>query len=294
MKRRAILTFLLTISPLYADGDWPEKGAREYWNQGKAEISHYDLMQNRYGDLHEGNAVLIFVSEPFSRSKQVKLDDYQDAGEDLVNVLKLNFTKNFLTGIYPYSLMMSTFTPADGISPLLKVTMTGQEWCGHVFSQLNNRGDHYELLDFSYFESEGDTKTTFRVKLMEDEMWSRIRLNPTSLPTGKIDIVPGVFVARLTHRPQKIEQAEASVSINKDTTMFTLKYLTGSDRVLTISFNTAFPHQITSWEETYTDFSGKQLTTTGKLTKTLLIDYWNRNNNSDLKLRSQLDLSPQL
>ena len=50
--------------------------------------------------------------------------------------MKLNFTKKFVTGIYPYSLMFSSFTPADA-SRTLKTTMTGQEWCGEVFSQLN-------------------------------------------------------------------------------------------------------------------------------------------------------------
>ncbi len=286
------LLFLTTILSATA-ADWPEAGARAYWNQGKAEISSYALNQNRYGELHAGDAVLIFVSEPFSRSKQVKLDDYATAGDDLVNVLKLNFTKKFLTGIYPYSLMLSTFTPADGVSPTLKTTMTGQEWCGHVFSQANLRSDGYEMQDFSYFETEGDTKSTLPATLLEDEIWSRIRLNPGSLPTGKIGIIPGQFVARLTHRPQKVEQAEAVQTAKNDLTEYSLKYLTGSDRVLTISFQTAFPHQIISWQETYTDFSGKQLTTTGKLTKTILTDYWKRHGNSDRELRRELGLSTE-
>src|SRR5205823_4959911 len=109
---------------------------RKYWQQGKGEITRYKLVQSRYGELHDGDAVLIFVTEPFSRSKQVKLDDWEHAGSDLVEVLKLNFTKKFVTGIYPYSLMLSIFTPVDA-SHTLKTSMTGQEWCGQVFSQLN-------------------------------------------------------------------------------------------------------------------------------------------------------------
>src|SRR5438105_8601198 len=107
-----------------AEDQWPSEQHRAYWTQGKAEITSYKLTQSRYGELHEGDAVLIFVSEPFSRSKQVKLDDWQSAGNDAVEVLKLNFTKKFVTGIYPYSLMFSVFTPADG-SRSLKTTMTG-------------------------------------------------------------------------------------------------------------------------------------------------------------------------
>src|SRR5215210_8830124 len=156
---------------------------RAYWNKGKGEITGYKLTQSRYGELHEGDAVLLFVTEPFSRSKQVKLDDWEHAGSDSVNVLKLNFSKKFLTGIYPYSLMLSTFTPIDSAeSPrTLKTSMTGQEWCGHVFTQLNLHDDQYDCAGFSYFASEGDTRQQLPAVFLEDEVWSRIRLNPEKL-----------------------------------------------------------------------------------------------------------------
>ena len=84
-----------------------------YWFQGKAELTSYTLSQARYGELHPGEAVLIFVTEDFSRKKQVKLDDPAAAGADKVPVLKLNFEKKFGTGIYPYSLLTSVFLPLD-------------------------------------------------------------------------------------------------------------------------------------------------------------------------------------
>jgi len=282
---------LLFPKSLHA-GDWPEPGARAYWTSGKAEISRYALSQSRYGELHAGDAVLVFVSEPFSRSKQVKLDDPVAAGDDSVQVLKLNLTKEFVTGIYPYSLMLSTFSPADGESPALKVTMSGQEWCGQVYSQLNHRGDHLELQDFSYFESEGDRKTTLPPVFGEDELWSRIRLKPTALPVGKISIIPGSLIARLMHVPQKVEEAEASLADGDGTQTYTLQYLSGSDRVLRITFGKAAPHLIEDWEETYTDFSNQRLTTTAKRTKTILSDYWRKHENEDRPLRKQLDLPP--
>ena len=34
----------------------------DYWYQGKAELSRYDLKQVRYGEIHQGDAVLIFVT----------------------------------------------------------------------------------------------------------------------------------------------------------------------------------------------------------------------------------------
>ncbi|MEL7148626.1 MAG: hypothetical protein AAFO69_19785, partial [Bacteroidota bacterium] len=84
-----------------------------YWYQGKAEITSYALEQARYGEVHPGKAVMVFVTEDFSRSKQVKLDFPGRAGNDAVKVLKLNALWKFNTGIYDYSVMQSTFTPVD-------------------------------------------------------------------------------------------------------------------------------------------------------------------------------------
>ncbi|HSI78817.1 MAG TPA: hypothetical protein VK957_23185, partial [Lunatimonas sp.] len=93
-----------------------------YWYNGEAEISAFDLTQYRYGESREGEAVLIFVTEDLSKKKQVKLDNPQDAGRDAVKVLKLNMTKSFTTGIYPYNMMLSVFSPVYLQSSALKLT----------------------------------------------------------------------------------------------------------------------------------------------------------------------------
>src|SRR5437868_1990091 len=86
---------------------------KSYWYSGKAEISSYKLKQARYGEIHDGSAVMVFVTEDFSKSKQVKLDHPENAGDDKLPVMKLNLVKKFVTGIYPYSMMMSAFSPVD-------------------------------------------------------------------------------------------------------------------------------------------------------------------------------------
>ena len=55
---------------------------KNYWYQGKAEVASYKLEQARYGEMRDGHAVLVFVTEDFSKSKQVKLDNSQRAGKD--------------------------------------------------------------------------------------------------------------------------------------------------------------------------------------------------------------------
>ncbi|MEL6251278.1 MAG: septum formation inhibitor Maf, partial [Bacteroidota bacterium] len=181
----------------------------EYWYKGEAEISSYKLEQARYGEIHEGHAVLVYVTEDFSKIKQVKLDNAGSAGADRVPILKLNLTKKFNTGIYPYSIMQSIFTPVevDKHPHSLKTTMSSQEWCGHVFAQLNNRKDHYELSSYSYFESEGDVHKQLEKVLLEDELWNKIRINPAELPIGKVKLIPSVIHSRLRHRALKTEEA---------------------------------------------------------------------------------------
>ncbi|MEJ2003821.1 MAG: hypothetical protein P8X57_02400, partial [Cyclobacteriaceae bacterium] len=154
---------------------------KEYWFDGTAEITSFALEQSRYGEVREGHAVLIFVTEPFDPERQVKLDAPDDEG---INVMKLNFVRKFTTGIYPYSIMLSTFSPlaSYGESGLLKETFSSHEWCGQVFSQLNNRDDGFSLNSYSYFEKEGDIHTVLPEVFTEDEIWTRLRFSPDELP----------------------------------------------------------------------------------------------------------------
>ena len=86
---------------------------RKYWYNGTAEVSSYGLVQDRYGESRPGDAVLIFVTEPFSIKKQVKLDYPDQASRDRISVLKLNQVRKLNTGISDYSTMTSTFTPVE-------------------------------------------------------------------------------------------------------------------------------------------------------------------------------------
>src|SRR5690606_24963330 len=130
----------------------------------------------------KGKAVLIFVTEDLSKKLQVKLDN--PSGQNKINVLKLNFTKKFVTGIYPYSLMLSVFTPTNRKKEpaSLKATMSSQEWCGQVYTQVNLRGNRYVVKSHSYFEQEADDQFSVRQALLEDELWNFIRLDHEHLP----------------------------------------------------------------------------------------------------------------
>ncbi|MCI0416289.1 septum formation inhibitor Maf, partial [bacterium] len=213
---------------------------RKYWYQGKAELTRYGLKQARYGEIHQGEAVLIFVTEPFLSDKQVKYEHGDKSKAQ--SVLKLNFTRKFYTGIYPYSLMTSTFTPVDYEKQrTLKVTSSSQEWCGHTFMQMNWRNGGYDVHVRSYFQDETDQNFKIPQAWLEDEFWTHIRLAPETLPVGDVEIVPGLQFVRLWHKDAKPVKASAKITENGKLQVYSVDY-PSINRQLIIRFQKQFPY----------------------------------------------------
>ncbi|WP_242121345.1 septum formation inhibitor Maf [Aestuariivivens sediminicola] len=258
---------------------------KDYWYSGEAEISSYRLEQARYGEIRQGKAVLIYVTEDFLPDKQVKAEQLHD---NRVSVLKLNATKNFNTGIYPYATMQSTFYPVSNRSHALKVTSSMQEWCGHVYAQLNTR-EQIEVTLHSYFENEADQEYALEKSIMENELWTKLRIDPKSLPTGELDVIPSFEFSRFQHVPIKPFKALATL----DTTRYTLQY-PELNRTLAIDFNPHFPYDIISWEETFkSGFGVNQNILTSRATrlKSIKSAYWKKNRIDDEVLRDTLHLN---
>lgn len=264
---------------------------KDYYYSGEAEISVYNLSQARYGELRKGQASLIFVTEPFNPTKLVKSDN---ASEKDVSVLKLNFTRKFNTGIYPYSTMVSTFVPVGEESHALKVSTSVQEWCGQIYSELrNSQEDHYKVDLYSYFEGETETGVSLKKNILENEIWNLMKLNPAELPVGDLRVVPSFLYLRLMHQPMKAYNAVGKKQSEGDTSSYIL-YYPELERTLTIDFQTAFPYQIYSWKDSYPSGFGKarkMLTTTAQLKATYKGAYWNKNTNADSTLRGLLQLN---
>jgi len=265
-----------------------------YWYQGKAELNSYDLMQYRYGQAVKGEAVLIFVTEDFSRSKKVKVDNIDGEDNDQVKVLKLNSTRDFLTGIYPYHMMSSTFTPIYGEEQSLKVTASSQEWCGQSFTVIEREDAGFSATLHSYFESEANYTSTFS-GAVEDELWNLIRLNPDLLPTGEFMAVPGALSQRMSHAKLKAYQANAEM-MDSGITFMEVDFPTKKYRIqypeigreLSIYFSAEFPFEIIAWEEKASsrDLEFTRATRKGKL----MLDYWKRNAPADTVWRDSLNL----
>lgn len=259
-----------------------------YWFAGEAELTSYELEQARYGEMREGHAVLIYVTEPFLEGKQVKADQNHP---DNIQVLKLNHTKKFLTGIYPYSIMTSIFYPLYAQQHAVKLSASVQEWCGHVYTQLNNR-EVFELTSHSYFEKEADQQLRLEKIPLEDEIWTQLRVAPESLPLGKLQMLPALEYIRLAHKEMKAYEAECSLTETAGLSTYKISY-PELGRTLSIQFGTAFPHVVEGWSESYPGGFGpdaRVLTSKARKLRTLKTAYWEKNGNKDVILRDSLGL----
>ena len=262
---------------------------KDYWFQGQAELNIYEVEQERYGEIRPAQQVMVFVTEDFSKEKQVKLDNAAQAGADRLPVLKINSIRRFHTGIYDYSLMESIFSPLNG-SPTLKTSTTVQDWCGQTFTQINSVEEGYRIQAFSYFESEGDSENILPAPAMlESEFWTRIRMQPASIREGEYQIIPSALFSRLRHVPLSPNLAEVSMTVEMTTpatTLLQINYLE-IPRTLHIRFEANFPYRILGWEESY---QGKFMSK-GQIQSTRKSAYWTLNGLSNNVLRDSLFLS---
>ncbi|KZS43006.1 hypothetical protein AWE51_16820 [Aquimarina aggregata] len=289
-KKDEKLPLNTSISNLIFEGQRTvSKKTKEFWFDGKAELSSYKLTQARYGETHQGTAVLVYVTEPFSKKANTKADHNNPNN---VSVLKLNKTLKFNTGIYPYSMMTSTFFPLEKENTSLKITSSLQEWCGMTHLEMKNETDF--IFDFSsYYEGFTFKNKVIKKTILEDDLWTLMRLNPELLPIGEYDIIPSMSFLRLRNREPKAYKAIITLqNDDKGTSHYTMNY-PELERELTIHYTSIFPYAILGWEDTHYSGYGdekKLQTSKAELLKTIKTDYWNQNHNKDKHWRKKLEL----
>ncbi len=267
------------------------------YGSGQAEVNVYKLKQNRYNAVHEGNLTAIWVTEPFLLDKQVKNET--NASKNSTTVLKNIRVKKFTTGVYDYTMSTSLFTPINRkqFPHTPKISSSSLEWCGQTFSQLNLKGDQYISTLFSYFEQEGDEENKVKASLLEDELYTLIRMDSKHLPEGSIELIPSMSYLRLIHKETRPYKATADIKsyVGKEFNGINLKEYVitypSLQRTLKIVFESSFPHQIVGWTDEYPSvFDQKKRMTIATLKESMMLDYWNKHGLQDEGLRKKLGL----
>jgi hypothetical protein len=261
MRTMLVALFLAAMALALAPGPAAaEKDFGSWWYDGKAELNGYNLEVSRYGEARTGHSVMIYVTEPFSESRRVKVNDHTRNPDDTFGALKLNLVRDFQTGIYDYNTMVSTFVRDSSFEPV-KVSFTSAEWCGHVYEELVFDEDRIHGNYFSYFEDESGLVDIGypRGGVTEDNLFILLRgLREDYLQPGEsttVDYLPGLFYSRLAH--QEMEWTKARIERSGDTETISVaagefetivyKVDIGGDRDGTFYIESAYPHRIVRW-----------------------------------------------
>jgi hypothetical protein len=265
----------------------------EYWLDGRAELTRYDLVQARHGEVHDGDVVLIFEASGLPPDVGENPGAPDKAEPATSPVMKLGFAKRFSTGVKPYSILTSVVTPigidADARSPSSVTSV--QEWLAQSWLGLELSSDEYEVTHVS--TAGADDPTSLEAVWIEDEIWARIRLGPSTLPTGTVRLVPGGEQSLLRERPLAVETARVSLEEVSDGVMvYALRYR-NLERKLAIRFEKELPHAILGWEEWYRDplgYGAESQTTRATRAESIRLDYRNRTGKDDAAWRKKLGL----
>jgi len=229
----------------------------DFWHDGKAELNGYSLRLSRYGQVRQGTAVMIFVTEPFSTSKRVKVNDARANPADTFDALKLNLVRDFQTGIYDYNTMTSVFVHSSDFSPS-KISFTSAEWCGQVYSEQVFGSRDIRSTYYSYFEDESsDGKIEYaNGGVVEDNLFILLRgLRGDYLSPGasrEVRLLPSSISTRLWHKKlawttATIHRAHGTARTTVpagsfDVTRYTVKI--GDGRTGSFDIESAYPHRI--------------------------------------------------
>jgi len=306
LRRRATLALVAAVA-LGSIG----AAFESHWQDGKAELDGYRYTVTRYGHARSGTAVMVYVTEPFSESKRVKVDHPASGSPDVVEALKLNFIRDFQTGIYDYNTMVSLFTRSRDFSPL-KISFASSEWCGNVYEEMLFERYHVADRYQSYFEGESDARRLTLVKsgITEEELFILLRdLRSEWLPAGqkrKVAFLPAAFYRRLTHRP--LVWTEATVERGRGVEAVTVpagrfevvRYVVrvADGREGTFWVERAYPHRIVRW--TWLPAAGvtprggwspAEGLDQGELAGSQRLPYWQLHDPGDEKYLAQLGLT---
>ncbi|MDX1667623.1 MAG: hypothetical protein R3350_10350, partial [Saprospiraceae bacterium] len=134
-------------------------------------------------------------------------------------------------------------------------------------------------------------------RLLEDEIFNRLRMDPASLPTGEVEVLPSTVFVRLKHRdfePVRVEAEmatyEGEVFPSDTFSVYRLRYV-GEDRTLEIVFDPEPPYRIEGWIDSYPSVFDREVRrTVARRTETIKNAYWEKNAPEDRALREKLGM----
>ena len=215
----------------------------DYWKNGKIEIIKYELKED---SISVGEGSLTF-----------NIDYVEGVNKtDSIQVLHSDFTGKIHKENYDYSAMTSVYLPLNlSLRPhAMKVMNSVQEPSENSFFELSQIPKSYEIESKNTFKEKTKEHYILERKNLEDELWTKIRMNPKDLPTGDIEIIPSFAFWQSVRKSPNIYEAKAELKdylgtefTGKKLKIYTLDY-PDLKRNLSIVFEGDFPFGIAGWK----------------------------------------------
>jgi hypothetical protein len=215
----------------------------DYWKNGKIEITKYELKED---SISVGEGSLSF-----------NIDYVEGVNKaDSIQVLHSDFIGKIHKENYDYSAMTSTYLPLNlTLRPhAMKIINSVQEPLGNSFLELSQIPKSYEIIAKNTFKEKTKEHFILERQHLEDELWTKIRMNPNDLPTGDIEIIPSFAYWQSVKKSPNIYEAKAELKDyagtefkGKKLKIYTLDY-PDLKRNLSIVFEGDFPHEVLGWK----------------------------------------------
>ncbi len=215
----------------------------DYWKNGRIEITKYELKED---SISVGEGSLSFNIHSVEGVNK----------NDSIQVLHSDFAGKIHKENYDYSAMTSAYLPLNlMLRPhAMKVINSVQEPAENSFLELSQIPKSYEIASKNTFKEKTKEHFILERKNLEDELWTKIRMNPNDLPTGDIEIIPSFAYWQSVRKSPNIYEAKAELKdyagtefTGKKLKIYSLDY-PDLKRNLSIVFEGDFPFEIVGWK----------------------------------------------
>jgi hypothetical protein len=213
-----------------------------YWKNGKIESTKYDLKED---SISVGEGSLSF-----------SIDYVEGVNKsDSIQVLRADFAGKIHKENYDYSAMTSTYLPLNlTLRPhAMKVINSVQEPIDNSFLELSQIPKSYKIVSKNTFNEKTKEYYILERKNLEDELWTKIRMNPNDLPIGDIEIIPSFAYWQSARKSPDVYEAKSELKnyvgtefTGKKLKIYSLNY-PDLKRNLSIIFKSDFPFEIVGW-----------------------------------------------
>ena len=257
-------------------------GTDPLWDDGKAEVSLYDVEEPRYGTMRRFEARMIVVKEDLRIDTHVKSDRGPIPGETQ-EVLKLNHLRVIPTGAYDYHQMLSVHLDRASLRPV-KLSMAHFESCGITFVEVLPGSGALQHVSHSYWDGEADRTLSIPFApedFLRDALPLQLRGMDLAKPASrKVKVFPtqiGGRVGQPAVVPMDLRLKPARrIEVPAGTFEAYEVELEAPDGKERFFFETSFPHRLIKME---TAAGGVYA-----LRTSLRLDYWNHHDPGDEKL----------